>query len=321
MCYKRVQGTNDFFENDSILLQDVLNNIINNVELYNYKYIKTPIIESSELFKNFIGKNTDIISKELYNLDNSISLRPEGTSGVARCYLENKMYNKENFSKFYYYGSMFRNEKVQNNRYKEFQQFGIEVFNTNDYIIDLEVILLAYNIFKAFGLNNIKLYINNLGSNLDKEKYEKDLKEYFKRYYDLLCDDCKKRFNDNPIRILDCKKDKNKDFVLDTIKIESYVNKDSKEKFDKIVNKLTESNIDFEINKNLVRGANYYTDIVFEIKASNDNFKTRITLCGGGRYNSSIKLNDKYIPAIGFAIGLERLIKILKEKTAISREI
>lgn len=315
MCYKKVYGTHDFLCKDSLLLRKIIDKLISTVELYNYKFIKTPILENSDLFKDFIGINTDIISKELYSINDNISLRPEGTSGVVRSYLENKIFEKEDYSKYYYYGSMFRNEKVENDRYKEFQQFGVEVFNNNNYLIDLEVILMAYNIFKSLGLNNIKLFINNLGSVENKKEYENDLREYFKDYYDLLCDDCKKRLNDNPIKILECKIDKKKDFILNSIKIENYVNNESKENFNKIIDKLNESGIDYEINKNLVRGANYYTDVVFEIKTSNDNFKTRTTLCGGGRYNNSIKTEKGYIPAIGFAIGLERLIKQIKENS------
>ena len=317
MCYLKRYGTYDLVGKDSIVFQYVINNIINVCDLYNYKYIKTPIFESTQIFFDMIGKNTDVISKELYNFydknNDNISLRPEGTTGVVRSYLENKLYLNNTVNKFYYYGSMFRHENVEVGRYREFQQFGVEVFNDNNPYIDVEIIILAVNIFNKLGLKDVKVFINNLGSIENKLAYEKALRRYFKPHLDTLCDDCKKRFKENPIRILDCKIDKRTDIVLNSPKIDDFIDKESKNRFNKIVEKLNDLGINFEVNKKLVRGLNYYTDTVFEIKTNIDGLGSRNTICGGGRYNSSVK-NDsgKYIPAIGFAIGIERLINVLE---------
>lgn len=323
MCYQKKYGTYDLVGEKSIIWKKIINEIEKLCELYNFKYIKTPIFESTDLFFDMIGENTDIISKELYNFydknNEHIALRPEGTTGVIRSYIENKIYLKEKTSKFYYYGSMFRQEEVENGRFREFQQFGVEVFDNNDYINDVEVISLAVNIFKHLGLNDITVYINNLGSVKDKEKYEKDIRIYLEPYLNLLCDDCKKRFNDNPIRILDCKKDKRRDFIVNAPKIKKYVNKESKDKFNTIINTLDDLKINYIINENLVRGLNYYTDTVFEIKTSIEGYGSINTICGGGRYNNSVKTDsNKKIPALGFAIGLERLIHILELKNKLN---
>ena len=319
MCYSKKNGTYDIFGFDSIVWNDIINKITKVCDIYNYKYIKTPIFESTELFHELIGKETDVVSKELYkffdNNNDEISLRPEGTTGVVRSYLENKLYKNKNITKFYYYGSMFRQEKVEEGRFREFQQFGVEVFNSNSYMVDVEIISLAVNIFKELGLKDIVVYINNLGNKNEKVHFEKVIKEYFKPHLNNLCDDCKRRFKENPIRILDCKLDKRKDIVLKAPKIEDFINIESKERFEKIINSLNNLNIKYVVNKNLVRGLNYYTDTVFEIKTNIDGYGARNTICGGGRYNNSVITDEKdYIPAMGFAIGLERLIDILSLK-------
>ncbi len=323
MCFKNNEGTYDLYGENSIIWQDIINKIINICKLYNFKYIRTPIFESTELYFNLIGKNTDIISKELYNFkdkfNNKIALRPEGTTGIIRSYLEHKLYKKEKISKLYYYGPMFRQENIEKCRYREFQQFGVELFNSNDYKRDVEVICLAIDILKTLGLNDIILHINNLGSKENINSFEKSLKSYFKKHLNDLCTDCQKRYKNNPIRILDCKIDKRKEFVLKSPKIEDFVDNESKKRFKKIIDILKDMKIEYIINKNLVRGLNYYTNTVFEIKTKIPELGYINTICGGGRYNSIIKDdNNKNIPAIGFAIGLERLINVLNEKNLIA---
>jgi len=325
MCIEKGHGTYDVFGNEAYKWQYVENIIKNICKLYDYKYIRTPVFEKTELFNKSIGHATDVISKELYKFKDreklNLSLRPEGTSGVVRSYIENNM-SKDDISKLYYIGPMFRYEKVENGRFREFHQFGVEVINSNEPIIDVEVISLALNIFKKLGLKDIKVYINNVGSYEDKKKYKKALKNYFLEHIDNLCDDCKRRYEKNPIRILDCKQDKRTDIVLNAPKIEDYISKESKKHFDKVIELLNEQKIDYVINKNLVRGLDYYTDTVFEIKTNIDNLGTANTICGGGRYNSLIEyLSNENIPAIGFSIGLERLMNILEIKNLLNNKI
>lgn len=318
MCYLKKEGTYDLYGVDNAIWQYVINKIINVCKLYNFDYIRTPIFEDTLLYHNYIGKSTDVVSKELYNFidrsHSSISLRPEGTTGVVRSYIENELYKNNNVTKFYYYGSMFRHEKIENGRYREFQQFGVEMFNNNSIYSSVEIISLAFSIFNSLGLNDVKVYINNLGTYENRCIYEKELKKYFKPHLDNLCDDCKRRYKKNPIRILDCKVDKRSSIVLNAPKIDDYIDKESKDNFDKVIEMLDNLNIDYVVNKNLVRGLNYYTDIVFEFKTNIDGFGSANTICGGGNYNNLVKVDDKSINAIGFAIGLERLIDVLYKK-------
>lgn len=318
MCYSKKDGTYDLYGSYGTAWQYVINKISKVCKNYNFKYIRTPIFEDTDLYHNLIGKNTDVVSKELYNFidrnNDNISLRPEGTTGVIRSYLENELYKKNTVEKFYYYGSMFRHEKIENGRYREFQQFGVEMFNNNSIYSSVEIISLALKIFNNFGLD-VNLYINNLGSYEDRNRYETELKKYFKPHLDNLCDDCKRRYKENPIRILDCKVDKRTDIVLNAPKIDKYINKESKEDFDKVLNMFDQLGIKYVVNRNLVRGLNYYTDTVFEIKTDIDGLGSANTICGGGCYNNIVRTeNNEAIKSIGFAIGLERLIDILYKK-------
>lgn len=318
MCYSKKDGTYDLYGSYGTAWQYVINKISKVCKNYNFKYIRTPIFEDTDLYHNLIGKNTDVVSKELYNFidrnNDNISLRPEGTTGVIRSYLENELYKNDTVEKFYYYGSMFRHEKIENGRYREFQQFGVEMFNNNSIYSSVEIISLALKIFNNFGLD-VNLYINNLGSYEDRNRYETELKKYFKPHLDNLCDDCKRRYKENPIRILDCKVDKRTDIVLNAPKIDKYINKESKEDFDKVLNMFDQLGIKYVVNRNLVRGLNYYTDTVFEIKTDIDGLGSANTICGGGCYNNIVRTeNNEAIKSIGFAIGLERLIDILYKK-------
>ena len=318
MCYLKKDGTYDLYGSYGTAWQYVINKISKICKNYNFKYIRTPIFEDTDLYHNLIGKNTDVVSKELYNFidrnNDNISLRPEGTTGVIRSYLENELYKNGKIEKFYYYGSMFRHEKIEKGRYREFQQFGVEMFNNNSIYSSVEIISLALKIFNNLGLD-VNLYINNLGSYEDRNRYETELKKYFKPHLDNLCNDCKRRYKENPIRILDCKVDKRTDIVLNAPKIDKYINKKSKEDFDKVLNMFDELDIKYIVNKNLVRGLNYYTDIVFEIKTNIDGLGSANTICGGGCYNNIVRTeNNEPIKSIGFAIGLERLIDILYKK-------
>jgi len=281
------------------------------MQLYNINYIRTPVFENSELFRRGVGEETDIVSKEMYEFkdksDRSLTLRPEGTAGVVRSYIENKMTNNlVKPVKFYYIEPMYRYERPQKGRYREFTQFGIEVLGESNPLVDMEVISAVIEIFNRLGLENIKLKINTLGDKSSRETYKKLLIDHFNNYKDNLCSDCQRRLVTNPLRILDCKIDREKDFFKDAPKIRDYLSDQSKAYFKKTEEYLKELNINYEIDDNLVRGLDYYDELVFEIEVDNS------TICGGGRYNRLVKeLGGDDTCAFGFAIGMERFLSLI----------
>lgn len=286
-------------------------------EKYNYTFIKTPTFEASELFHRGVGETSDIVTKETYDFvdrgNRNITLKPEGTASVVRCFIENKMDNlPEQPTKFYYITPVFRYERPQSGRFREHTQFGIEVFGSNSTLIDAEVISIAYNFYSLLGLKNLKVKINTLGDIESRIKYKEALIEYFTPHKDILCEDCQKRLIKNPLRILDCKIDCDKEIMKNAPKISDYLNEDSKNRFKEVLDTLTCLEIDYEIDNNLVRGLDYYDHTVFEIQANLEGFGKMTTLCGGGRYNNLVKtLGGNDIPAMGFGIGIERLLLIL----------
>lgn len=281
------------------------------MQLYNINYIRTPVFENSELFRRGVGEETDIVSKEMYEFkdksDRSLTLRPEGTAGVVRSYIENKMTNNlVKPVKFYYIEPMYRYERPQKGRYREFTQFGIEVLGDSNPLVDMEVISAVIEIFNRLGLENIKLKINTLGDKSSRETYRNLLVEHFNNYKENLCSDCQRRLNTNPLRILDCKIDREKDFFKDAPKIRDYLSDQSKAYFKRVEEYLKELNINYEIDDNLVRGLDYYDELVFEIEVDNS------TICGGGRYNRLVKeLGGDDTCAFGFAIGMERFLNLI----------
>ena len=282
-------------------------------EKYNYTYIETPIFESSELFHRSVGESSDIVTKETYDFvdrgDRNITLRPEGTAGVVRSFIENKMYgNMSEPVKVYYNGPMFRYERPQSGRQRQFTQFGFELIGTNDVISDAEAISLAYNTYKLLGIN-VSVKLNSLGDNESRDNYRNALIEYFKPFINNLCEDCRVRLEKNPLRILDCKVDAGSEIIKNAPKTIDYLNEESKSRFEKLQEYLELMEIDFEIDTNLVRGLDYYNHTVFEIVADIPEFGAQSVLGGGGRYNGLVEqLGGPSIPAIGFAMGLDRTI-------------
>ena len=282
-------------------------------EKYNYNYIETPIFESSELFHRSVGETSDIVTKETYDFvdrgNRNITLRPEGTAGVVRSFIENKMYgNMSEPVKVYYNGPMFRYERPQSGRQRQFTQFGFEVIGTDDVMSDAEVISLAYNTYKLLGID-IKVQINTLGDNESRDNYRNALIEYFKPTINDLCEDCRNRLEKNPLRILDCKVDANNDILKNAPKTIDYLNEESLNRFNKLKEYLELMEIDYEVNTNLVRGLDYYNHTVFEITGDIPEFGSQSVLGGGGRYNGLVEqLGGPSIPAIGFAMGLDRTI-------------
>ena len=282
-------------------------------EKYNYTFIRTPVFESTELFHRGVGDTSDIVSKETYDFvdrgNRNMTLRCEGTAGVIRSYIENKMYGDAiQPLKFYYNETIYRYERPQSGRLREHTQFGVEVLGCDDPYIDAEVISIAVNLFKMLGLKGIKVNINSLGDNTSRENYKKVLIEYLKPNIDKLCDDCKKRFERNPLRVLDCKVDIESDIIKNAPTTIDNLNEESKERFTKVQEFLDILDIEYEINPKIVRGLDYYNHTVFEIEADIAEFGSHNVLCGGGRLNGLVEsLDGPSTPAIGFGIGLERL--------------
>ena len=287
------------------------------MEKYNYEYFRTPIFESSNLFHRGVGETTDIVTKETYDFmdrgERPLTLRPEGTASIVRSFIENKMYGNHAMPvKAWYYGPMFRYERPQSGRFREFYQFGVEVFGSEDASVDAEIISIPVNLYKMLGLKGIKVNINTLGDKESREAYRTALIEYFKPHIDELCDDCKERFLKNPLRILDCKIDSSKDIMKSAPKTIDYLNEVSKNHFNKVKEYLNSLNIDYEVNTSLVRGLDYYTHTVFEVEAKVEGFGSQNVLCGGGRYDNLVEtLDGPKTSGVGFAMGLERLMTAL----------
>jgi len=307
------KGTNDILGLDAKKRKYVCDVIDAVCEKYNFNYIETPIFEASELFHRSVGETSDIVTKETYDFvdrgNRNITLRPEGTAGVVRSFIENKLYgNMSEPVKVYYNGPMFRYERPQSGRMRQFTQFGIELIGSDDVMSDAEVISLVYNTYKMLGIN-IKIHINSLGDNESRNNYREALIEYFKPNIDNLCEDCKNRLEKNPLRILDCKFDAENTILKNAPKTIDYLNEESKNRFEKLQEYLDLMEIDYEINTKLVRGLDYYNHTVFEVIGDIPEFGAQSVLGGGGRYNGLVEqLGGPSIPAVGFAMGLDRTI-------------
>ena len=287
------------------------------MDKYNFKYFETPIFESSELFHRGVGETTDIVSKETYDFkdrgNRNLTLRPEGTAGIVRCFIENKLYADSLPVKAWYFGPMFRYERPQSGRYRQFYQAGAEVFGCSDPMMDAEVICIMVNFFRLLGLKGVKVNLNTLGDTESRNNYRSALIDYFKPYLDDLCDDCRNRFEKNPLRILDCKVDCDKDIMKNAPKMIDYLNSDSKNHFDKVKEYLDSMNIEYVVNPNIVRGLDYYTHTVFEVEANIEGFGSQNVLGGGGRYNNLVSdIGGPATPGVGFAIGVDRLMLALE---------
>lgn len=315
---QKQKGCNDIYGKKAKIWKYVESIIDATMEKYNYNYIRTPIFEATELFHRGVGETTDIVTKESYDfLDKGgrkITLRPEGTAGVVRSYIENKMYGDSNQPvKVYYNGTMYRYERPQSGRNREFTQFGMEVLGSDDPLTDAEVISLAVNIYKMLGLKEIKVNINSLGDDESRNNYRKALVEHFTPHIKDLCEDCKNRLEKNPLRILDCKVDAQKEVLKNAPKTIDYLNEESKERFENVKDYLDIMQIEYVVNPNVVRGLDYYNHTVFEIEAKVEGFGSNNVIGGGGRYNGLVnQLDGPKTPCVGFACGLDRLVMALE---------
>lgn len=311
---KAIRGMHDLLPNESDLWLNLESIFRATFESYGYKQIRTPIVEKTKVFSKAIGDVTDIVEKEMYSFidksDDSLSLRPEGTAGSVRLMIEHNLL-REGIQKVWYQGQMFRRERPQKGRYRQFHQAGIEIYGSNSPKADAELIAVTNNLWNSLKLNNINLEINSLGSDADRLSYKKDLVKFLKQNKAKLDADSVKRLASNPLRILDSKNPEIKNLLLNAPIITDYLNTESSENFEVFKRYLDEMAIDYTINPYLVRGLDYYNDIVFEWITA--DLGAQGTICGGGRYDSLInKLGGSDTPATGFAIGIERLVLLLK---------
>ena len=313
---KAVRGTKDIIGEEAKKYVYISNVAQKMFENYGYNFVKTPIFEETELFKRGIGEATDVVEKEMYTFkdrgDRSITLRPENTASLVRCYLENAIYAKEDISRFYYNGSMFRYERPQAGRQREFNQIGLEVFGEKSPKVDAEVIAIGYKFLEKLGITDLEVKINSVGSKESRTIYREKLIEHFSKHLDDMCDDCKDRINRNPLRLLDCKVDKDKDFYKSAPNIIDFLFEDERKHYEDVRKYLDVFGIKYTEDPTLVRGLDYYSSTVFEIVTN--KLGSQGTVLGGGRYDNLLKeLGDKDIPAVGFATGVERIMMLLGE--------
>jgi histidyl-tRNA synthetase len=313
MSIQKPKGTQDLLPGEIEKWHYLENKVRDLCQRFNYKEIRSPIFEHTELFTRGVGETTDIVEKEMYTFldkgNRSITLRPEGTAGVVRAYVENKLYGQPDVSKLYYIGPMFRYEQPQAGRFRQFHQFGVEAFGSVDPGIDAEVIALGHTFYREIGLKNVTVEINSVGTPEIRSIYRVKLQEFFAPVKDKLCKDCKLRYERNPMRILDCKIDQK--YGEGAPDILDYLDEACSTHFQAVQNDLTGMGIPYMINPRLVRGLDYYTHTAFEYKAA--GIGSIDTIGGGGRYNGLVEQiggNDQ--PGVGFGLGLERILLVLQ---------
>lgn len=317
---KVLKGTKDILPQDVHMWHFVENTAEEVFSKYGFREIRTPIIEVTELFARGVGDTTDIVNKEMYTFEKSnrsITLRPENTAGVVRAYIENGMARLSAPVKLWYKGPMFRYERPQAGRQRQFHQVGVEMFGVEQPAADAEIILMAVNFLMHLGLKDLDVEINSLGCPKCREKFKQSLKKVIRPYLSDLCDDCRNRFEKNPLRILDCKVESCKEIYareeIQKVIMSDFLCDDCRNHYEELKMYLDKMNVKYSENRLLVRGLDYYNRTVFEIK-SND-LGSQNAVCGGGRYDNLVQqLGGSPTPAIGFAMGIERLISLLKKK-------
>lgn len=312
---KAIKGTKDVLPNESYKNQYIEATCLGVAENFGYKEMRTPVFEHTELFQRGVGDTTDVVQKEMYTFDDkggrSITLRPEGTAGAARAFLENGLSNEALPQKICYLTSCYRYEKPQAGRLREFHQFGIECFGATTPLADAEMISLAKQIFDELGVKDLHLELNSIGCPECRAEYHKALKEYFSQYKDKLCDTCNDRLERNPMRILDCKSPVCSEIAKGAPVVLDYLCDECREHFQKVKSYLDAANIEYIVNPQIVRGLDYYTKTVFEFVS--DAIGSQGTVCGGGRYDGLLEeLGGQHTPSLGFAMGLERLQLVME---------
>lgn len=312
---KAIKGTKDVLPKDVHKNQYIEATALDIASKFGYKEIRTPVFEHTELFQRGVGDTTDVVQKEMYTFDDkggrSITLRPEGTSGAVRSYLENGLCNEALPQKVCYLTSCYRYEKPQAGRLREFHQFGVECFGSASPLADAEIIALAKSLFDTLGVKDLSLEINSIGCPTCRAEYHKALKEYFSSRKDELCDTCKSRLDRNPMRILDCKSPICHEIAEGAPVVIDYLCDECKEHFENVQKYLKAQNIEYTINPQIVRGLDYYTKTVFEFVSN--SIGAQGTVCGGGRYDGLVEeLGGQHTPSLGFAMGIERLMLLME---------
>ncbi|OXM15398.1 histidine--tRNA ligase [Paenibacillus herberti] len=315
MGFQKMPGTQDLLPGSVERWQFVEGKAREICRRFNFREIRTPIFESTDLFRRGVGETTDIVEKEMYTFEDrggrSLTLRPEGTAGAVRAYVENKLYGEPDLTKLYYIGSMFRYERQQAGRYRQFHQFGVEALGSAEPALDAEVIALGYTFYTEVGLRGVRVEINSVGTPAVRAAFRAKLLEFLEPKRSILCKDCQSRMDRNPLRVLDCKVDQQHfegaPSILDSLDEECTVH------FEKVKAYLTDMNIPYEINSRLVRGLDYYTHTAFEFKA--EGIGAIDTIGGGGRYNGLVgDIGGPDQPGVGFGLGIERTVMILEHQ-------
>ena len=311
---QKPKGTKDVLPEESFKWKYVENIAEETFENYGFREIRVPTFEYTELFERGVGDTTDVVQKEMYTFEDkggrSITLRPEGTAGAIRAYIENGLSSKPSPFKAWYRMPMFRYENVQKGRYREFNQIGCEVVGSASYLADVETINMAYNFLKNIGISDVTLNINSIGCPKCRAKYQEALKEFIGKNLEQYCDVCKSRFDKNPMRILDCKEKKCKELNQGAPVILDYLCEECKKHFENVKTLLKSLGVEYKIDSGIVRGLDYYTKTVFEFISEKDG----LTVLAGGRYDGLVKeLGGTDTPAVGFAAGEERLLSLISE--------
>lgn len=322
MKYQAPRGTQDVLPKDTKKWQKIIDTSRKVLELYSFKEIIIPIFEHTELFQRSIGESTDIVNKEMYTFldksERSLALRPEATAGVLRAYIENGLHREPKPVKLWTYGPFFRYERAQAGRYRQFHQINAEVLGSNSVSCEVESLFLLSCLFNELKID-YRIEVNSLGDDLSRKSYKEYFQKYTKGFLSDLCDDCKRRYDQNPLRMLDCKVKKDQDIYAGAKKPIEFLSKESSVRWEEIKTILGFYKEKKEIknivtNPNLVRGLDYYNDFVFEIKSTNEILKGQSTICAGGRYDNLVEqLGGPPTPGFGWAIGIERLMLVLQE--------
>lgn len=313
------KGTKDVLPDKSYKWQFVEKTARETAEIFNIKEIRTPVFEHTELFQRGVGETTDVVNKEMYTFEDkggrSITLKPEGTAGAVRMFVENGLSSTPMPLKSYYITPCFRYERPQAGRLREFHQFGVEIFGAKSAETDAEVIFAASTFLEKLGINKTELQINSIGCRICRAEYNKALKDYFRPRLADMCETCRSRFDKNPLRMLDCKEERCKKITADAPKILDYLCEDCKTHFEKVKSLLSAQNVAFSVNPRIVRGLDYYTKTVFE--SISTDIGAQGAVCAGGRYDNLVEeLGGAPLPAIGFAAGIERLMLLMENTGA-----
>ncbi|HIF5671778.1 TPA: histidine--tRNA ligase [Vibrio parahaemolyticus] len=321
-----IRGMNDCLPTQSPLWQKLENTVKNVISAYGYNEVRMPIVEETNLFSRAVGEETDVVSKEMYTFDDrngdSLTLRPEGTAGCVRSCIQNSLINRDE-QRLWYMGPMFRHERPQKGRYRQFHQCGVEVFGLNGPDIDAELIMMTARLWRELGIDkHVRLELNSIGSQEDRADYRTALVAFLEQHIDVLDEDCKRRMHTNPLRVLDTKNPDIQAILGDAPRLSEYLGEESKAHFAGLCELLDAAGIEYTVNERLVRGLDYYNRTVFEWIT--ESLGAQGTVCGGGRYDGLVEqLGGKPTPAVGFAMGLERLVLMLEtlELTDVRRSV